>query len=943
MALKYDAQGFLVGDRVDISDQLDTWKDIRSDVAAIRQLITRMARPSAAEAPGSDGRPGGVKASGGSMRVAGEGVLRDERGRFARPAFRQLAAPDVSRSDSGRKRDPGAASIQEASDQTPSLSAVETPPTRRLSGSVRGLASSRAERDAGGRFTKSTGNAGEEGRSESKLASAIGSLSDAVLSSGVGIEDADPTIKAFNEVAQPIARGWDLVGGISGGAGSKRQESWLRRIFGELKVFRKEETTYSKASERRLKAIEEKPGDGGDSDGGGILKLLIGFLAKIPLLGGALSGLVAMLSKIGGGLLGKALGGLGAGALAARKGGAASVTPATAAGQRSGIADAASTLPSGGSKPASGAQGGGLRRAATRFGKRIPVLGSLIALGMGAFEASETESNNSLSREQKNAEHSKTAGGVVGGLSGAAAGAAIGSVVPVVGTVIGGILGAVLGDWLGREGGRVVGENLSQISAAANSVWESIKEGANSLWDGLRSGWDSSMSKLSSFAESAKSGWESITGLFRSAYEGLKSLPVIGPVIRAAEDAAAKAKEKLAEGGTKAVEGIKAGAGYLAENTNIGRGVTAAAAAAPRVAAAAKRAYDVTAASAGSALEVVMPNGYRHKALFDGIKGGDSLSKNGSYTDEEAARIRELKTSGANTSANVPGGMSLEVQDKISAQAKKAGLDPVMMQKIAAMESGGNANAVSSTGAIGVYQFTGKTASGVGIKNRFDVDQNIEGGMKLTKQNQAVLAKSGLPVTAESLYMMHQLGPAAAKEVIQGAAAGKSKADMSPETQRAMNLNYGASSKTAADYIATNRKALDDRYASVTKGSSATTEVAQANRPASPTGGGLAAAPASPVNPRAQSASVSPPPAATPPKLSVAAAPSVVASVQVPSVPPASKPIQIPDAPPAVVSMASSSQSSQQVVRQVQEREVGQDVADRRIAHIVTGGLSASA
>ena len=144
MALKYDAQGFLVGDRVDISDQLDTWKDIRSDVAAIRQLITRMARPSAAEAPGSDGRPGGVKASGGSMRVAGEGVLRDERGRFARPAFRQLAAPDVSRSDSGRKRDPGAASIQEASDQTPSLSAVETPPTRRLSGSVRGLASSRS-------------------------------------------------------------------------------------------------------------------------------------------------------------------------------------------------------------------------------------------------------------------------------------------------------------------------------------------------------------------------------------------------------------------------------------------------------------------------------------------------------------------------------------------------------------------------------------------------------------------------------------------------------------------------------------------------------------------------------------------------------------------------------------------------------------------------------
>lgn len=328
-----------------------------------------------------------------------------------------------------------------------------------------------------------------------------------------------------------------------------------------------------------------------------------------------------------------------------------------------------------------------------------------------------------------------------------------------------------------------------------------------------------------------------------------------------------------------------------------------------------------------------MPKGYRHKALFDGIQGGDSLTKYGSYTDEEAAKIRELKTSGANTSANVKGGMSLEVQDKISAQAKKTGLDPVMMQKIAAMESGGNANAVSSTGAAGIYQFTGQTASGVGIKNRFDVDQNIEGGMKLTKQNQAALDKAGLPVSAENLYMMHQLGPKAAQEVIRGAAEGKSKADMSPETQKAMNLNYGANSTTAADYIATNKKALDDRYASVTKETGgAQTAIAKANSPQPPAETSAVAsaatvqAPATPAAPATKAVPVAP------------VAP-VVASVSMPPVSVAPSVPAVAEAPPITVPMASNAGSGPAIIT-AQAKDVGQDVRDRGIAHIVTGGLA---
>lgn len=213
-----------------------------------------------------------------------------------------------------------------------------------------------------------------------------------------------------------------------------------------------------------------------------------------------------------------------------------------------------------------------------------------------------------------------------------------------------------------------------------------------------------------------------------------------------------------------------------------------------------------------------LPRGFRHKVLFDGIKGGDRLSRYGTYTDAEAQRIRDLKKSAANTSANLKDGMPLEIQEKIARRARDHGLGPVMMQKIVAMESGGNPNAISITGAIGLFQFTGRTATDIGISDRFDVDQNIEGGMALTKQNVVMLKNKGLPVTAENVYMMHQLGPRAAQDVIRGAKEGKSKTELSAETQKAMNLNYGANSRTAAEYLNANKVALDDRYESIVRG-----------------------------------------------------------------------------------------------------------------------------
>jgi hypothetical protein len=892
MSIKHDAQGFLVGDPIDIGRALAAWENIREDVRAIRRAITDSGL---AAAPGQSAR--GVERSPAikALKEVAQPMARSASGRRDTSLLRKPATPQTGGAGGNANR----RDAQVAASTGQAVAAV-----RAANQAVQKTVAKPAARDGRGRFVRgaggpgapSSGNGGGD-HDESAIRSITNRLVGAMKESGAGMEEADPSVKAFREVAQPMARGYELM---TGGGEDKKQTGLLRRIFSTLSVFRKEETAFSKAANKSLKNIEAKPA-GKEGGNGGFWGTILSAITGIgPSL---LAGIGAVLSKIPG------LGG----------------------------------LFGGGAPGAAGASGGFFKGAL----KKIPLLGSLLAFGGAAANIYDSENDDKLSRREKDRNAGKAIGGAGGTIGGMMAGAAAGAFAGPVGMAIGGMVGAFLGDQAGQIIGDKVGGWVNDLRSAdivgtITTAWDGVVAGFKSAYDAIGKTWGG-------FVDSAKAGWDTIAGLFSSAYEGLKSIPVIGPAIQAVEDAAKKtaeaasaaaasAKAKAVEVGTKAVEGAKAGVEYLGNNTTIGKSVKAAgqgaAVVAEKTASAAERAYNVTAATAGSALETVMPKGYRHKALFDGIKGGDSLTKYGSYTDEEAATIRELKTSGANTSATVKGGMSPEVQDKISAQAKKAGLDPVMMQKIAAMESGGNANAVSSTGAAGIYQFTGQTASGVGIKNRFDVDQNIEGGMKLTRQNQAALEKAGLPVSAENLYMMHQLGPKAAQEVIRGAADGKSKDEMSADTQKAMNLNYGANSKTAADYIATNKKALDDRYASVTKDTGGVqTAIAKASspQPAAETGTVASAAtvqaPATPAVPATKAVPVAP----VAPVVASASAPPVSVAPSVPAV---------AEAPPITVPMASNADSKPAIIA-AQTKDVGQDVRDRGIAHIVTGGLSA--
>lgn len=285
----------------------------------------------------------------------------------------------------------------------------------------------------------------------------------------------------------------------------------------------------------------------------------------------------------------------------------------------------------------------------------------------------------------------------------------------------------------------------------------------------------------------------------------------------------------------------------------------------------------------------------RKRATFRAIKGGSMMEAYGTYTDDEASRVRSLKFSGANTGAFGRGGMTMEMQTKIAERAKKYGLDPAMMQKIVAMESGGNANAISSTGAIGLMQIVGDTATRLDVKDRFNADQNLDGGMRLAVQNSAMLEKATLPVTAENVYMMHQLGPRAAMEIIRGAQKGLEKSQLSLETQKSMNLNYGSKSTTAQGYLSQNSRALDDRLALTTGGLK-----------------GFVATASSASMPAPKSAAL-----------------------------PMPVPQKVPAAPDSAIPAPSAGNSGPDKRPPLRE-SIAQNMADRHIAHIASGGIGAN-
>lgn len=101
--------------------------------------------------------------------------------------------------------------------------------------------------------------------------------------------------------------------------------------------------------------------------------------------------------------------------------------------------------------------------------------------------------------------------------------------------------------------------------------------------------------------------------------------------------------------------------------------------------------------------------------------------ENGSFATE-LDKAMSMESRGA-VGLNISG----DTNSLIKEAAARYQVDPRLVAAVAQTESGGNQEAVSPAGAVGVMQLMPETAAGMGV-NPYDKRQNIEGGAKYLRQ-----------------------------------------------------------------------------------------------------------------------------------------------------------------------------------------------------------------
>ncbi len=75
-----------------------------------------------------------------------------------------------------------------------------------------------------------------------------------------------------------------------------------------------------------------------------------------------------------------------------------------------------------------------------------------------------------------------------------------------------------------------------------------------------------------------------------------------------------------------------------------------------------------------------------------------------------------------------------DIQSAVQESAEKYGVDPALVLAVIKQESGFKPQAVSPCGAQGLMQLMPATGKAMGVKNPFDIRQNVDGGTKYLSQ-----------------------------------------------------------------------------------------------------------------------------------------------------------------------------------------------------------------
>lgn len=521
MPLKSDEQGFLVGIPIEVSSVLKVWRNIAQDVKDIKSALN-INNPSRQKTvvgkSAASNRKGADKPAPSSSTAVPN---RQKRERTSTPQTGQNSSVRSTEKKQTEKKNPVVVAVTrnptkkaigqaERKSQNSSAPAGQRKRNNREGNSSNSSSTAVVEakrkqneqrkktvsgpeigstgRDAKGRFVKKDTSGFDEAQQRLRDTNLAGKIASAVKDAEEGLQETDPTIKAIQEVATPLARGYESLFKSD----ESEESSWLKKIFKSFTRFRKDDQKANKATDKRLKAIEKKDLNVSGKNSGSIFDGLKGLVSGGA--GGVGGGLLAGLPKL-----------LGAGI------------------------------------------------------KKIPLIGGAITSLMAAFSIYKDENDTTLTDTEKRKRHGKNIGGAAGGIAGmvggAKLGAAIGALGGPIGSAIGAAVGGIAGGFFGDSAGSIIGEKIgsftntliaADIPGKISGVWTSFTDSLRGTWDDvtgkMRTKWDEVTASLSNL-------WEKITAPFTAAKEKV-------------EKVVDSAKEKAIEAGNQVNNFVKDKTGF---------------------------------------------------------------------------------------------------------------------------------------------------------------------------------------------------------------------------------------------------------------------------------------------------------------------------------------------------------------------------------------------